>query len=173
MSAPSFLTSTSSAKDPAMKSPHDPVPGGSGGDSRGSVDERTPAPAAALDGHSESNGAEGGHGSHQIPMIGNINSPSVSLHSVSSDGSTESHVVEPEEMVALTQELKRLKEALGRLRKVFAPEKDRRETRRVASHERLGEVLRILRQMLEKYPVLQSNEIVSSAEHLINEVSYD
>ena len=37
----------------------------------------------------------------------------------SSDGSTESHVVEPEEMVALTQELKRLKEALGRLKKVY------------------------------------------------------
>ena len=35
-------------------------------------------------------------------MIANINSPSVSLASVSSDGSAESHVVEPEEMVALT-----------------------------------------------------------------------
>ena len=45
------------------------------------------------------------------------------------------------------QELKRLKDALGRLRKVFAPDKDRKETRRVASHERLGEVLKILRQV--------------------------
>ena len=68
------------------------------------------------------------------------------------------------------QELKRLKDSLGRLRRVFAPDRDRTETRRVASHERLGEVLKILRQMLEKYPVLQSNEIVGSAEHLIQQV---
>ena len=46
----------------------------------------------------------------------------------------------------------------------------RKETRRVASHERLSEVLKILRQMLEKYPMLQSNEIVGSAEHLIQQV---
>ena len=114
-------------------------------------------------------------------MIGNINSPSVvSLNSAcSSDGSAESHVVEPEEMVALTQELKRLKEALGRLKKVFANDNStssiidhekRKETRRVASHERLSEVLKILRQMLERYPMLQSNEIVGSAEHLIQQV---
>ena len=116
-------------------------------------------------------------------MIGNINSPSVvSLNSAcSSDGSAESHVVEPEEMVALTQELKRLKEALGRLKKVFANDNStssiidhekRKETRRVASHERLSEVLKILRQMLERYPMLQSNEIVGSAEHLIQQVMY-
>ncbi len=42
-------------------------------------------------------------GAAVAPMIGNINSPSVSLASVSSDGSTESYVVEPEEMFALTQ----------------------------------------------------------------------
>jgi hypothetical protein len=106
-------------------------------------------------------------GSQSTAVIGNINSPSVvSLNSNSSDGSAESHVVEPEEMVALTQELKRLKEALGRLKKVFAnndnttsshiENEKKKETRRVASHERLSEVLKILRQMLEKYPMLQS-----------------
>lgn len=64
----------------------------------------------------------GNQGGQVQAMIGNINSPSVvSLASAcSSDGSGESHVVEPEEMVALTQELKRLKEALGKLKKVFA-----------------------------------------------------
>ena len=104
------------------------------------------------------------------PMIGNINSPSVSLASVSSDGSTESYVVEPEEMFALTQEVKRLKEALSRLRKVFHTDMDRTETTKVASHERLGEVLKILRQLLEKYPLLQSNELVGSAGRLIQKV---
>ena len=64
--------------------------------------------------------SSGSQGTQVQAMIGNINSPSVvSLASAcSSDGSAESHVVEPEEMVALTQELKRLKEALGRLKKV-------------------------------------------------------
>jgi hypothetical protein len=108
------------------------------------------------------------------PMIGNINSPSVSLASVSSDGSTESYVVEPEEMFALTQEVKRLKEALSRLRKVFHADMERTETTKVATHERLGEVLKILRQLLEKYPLLQSNELVGSAGRLIQKVkNYD
>ncbi len=101
------------------------------------------------------------------PMIGNINSPSVSLASVSSDGSTESYVVEPEEMFALTQEVKRLKEALSKLKRVFHSEMDRTETTKVASHERLADVLSILRLLLEKYPLLQSNELVGSAGRLI------
>ena len=46
-------------------------------------------------------------------------SRSVSLASVSSDGSCESHLVEQEEMVALTQEVRAFKEALGRLRRIF------------------------------------------------------
>jgi Rho GTPase-activating protein 29/45 len=110
-------------------------------------------------------------GAAMAPMIGNINSPSVSLASVSSDGSTESYVVEPEEMFALTQEVKRLKEALSRLRKVFHADMDRTETTKVACHERLGEVLKILRQLLEKYPLLQSNELVGSAGRLIQVTS--
>ena len=113
-------------------------------------------------------------GAAVAPMIGNINSPSVSLASVSSDGSTESYVVEPEEMFALTQEVKRLKEALSRLRKVFHADMDRTETAKVACHERLGEVLKILRTLLEKYPLLQSNELVGSAGRLIQKVkNYD
>ena len=54
----------------------------------------------------------------------------------------------------------------------FDDNEKRKETRRVASHERLSEVLKILRQMLEKYPMLQSNEIVGSAEHLIQQVKH-
>lgn len=117
------------------------------------------------------------------PMIGNINSPSVSLASVSSDGSGESssHVVEPEEIVVLTSEVRRLKEAMGRLKKIFHhyptttmihDVDSRSEATRVASHERLGEVLKILRQMLEKYPFLQSEELVRSAGNLIDQVKY-
>ena len=36
-------------------------------------------------------------------MIANINSPSVSMNSVSSNDSDQSHVVEPMEMLAMTQ----------------------------------------------------------------------
>ena len=50
-------------------------------------------------------------------------SRSVSLASVSSDGSSsESHlVVEQEDIVALTQEVRAFKEALGKLRRLFHP----------------------------------------------------
>lgn len=50
-------------------------------------------------------------------------SRSVSLASVSSDGSSnESHLmVEQEDIVALTQEVRAFKEALGRLRRLFHP----------------------------------------------------
>ena len=41
---------------------------------------------------------------------------------------------------------------------------------RVAIHERLGEVLRILRSVLEKYPALQSTELLVSAGTLIQQV---
>ena len=51
--------------------------------------------------------------------FGKLETNSEPFDPFSSDGSAESHVVEPEEMVALTQELKRLKEALGRLKKVI------------------------------------------------------
>ena len=48
-------------------------------------------------------------------------SRSVSLASVSSDGSGESHLVEQEDIVALTQEVRAFKEALGKLRRLFHP----------------------------------------------------
>lgn len=41
---------------------------------------------------------------------------------------------------------------------------------RVTSHERLSDVLKILRHMLEKYPALQSNDLVAAAGLLIKKV---
>ncbi|CAN7946390.1 unnamed protein product, partial [Ixodes hexagonus] len=49
-------------------------------------------------------------------------------------------------------------------------EKQRRETRLVAAHERLGQVLRILRSILEKYPPIQSTELLVAAGTLIQHV---
>ena len=47
---------------------------------------------------------------------------------------------------------------------------DKCETQRVVAHERLGEVLRILRTILERYPALQSTELLVAAGSLINQV---
>ena len=44
------------------------------------------------------------------------------------------------------------------------------ELLRVAAHERLGEVLRILRIILERYPALQSTELLVAAGSLIHQV---
>jgi hypothetical protein len=39
-----------------------------------------------------------------------------------------------------------------------------------AAHDKLGEVLRILRSILEKYPPLQSSELIMAAAALIQQV---
>jgi len=111
------------------------------------------------------------------PRIVNANSRSLSLASVSSDGSAESHLVEQEDIIALTQDVRHFKEGLNRLRKVFQSA-DREaaagaaglDALRVTSHERLSDVLKILRHMLEKYPALQSNDLVAAAGLLIKKV---
>ncbi|GFT30441.1 rho GTPase-activating protein 45 [Trichonephila clavipes] len=95
---------------------------------------------------------------------------SLSMNSVSSEGSAESHVVEQEDIIVLTHDVRSFKEALGKLRRIFHPERDKTETMRVAAHERLGEVLRILRSILEKYPPIQSTELLMTAGTLIQQV---
>jgi hypothetical protein len=47
---------------------------------------------------------------------------------------------------------------------------EKSDTLHVAIHERLGEVLRILRSVLEKYPALQSSELLVTAGTLIQQV---
>ncbi|KDR15612.1 rho GTPase-activating protein 45-like isoform X2 [Zootermopsis nevadensis] len=103
-----------------------------------------------------------------------ISSPrSISMASISSEGSMESPLVEQEEIAALTHDVRNFKEALGKLRKIFHPDltdRDKPDTIRVAVHERLGEVLRILRSVLDRYPALQSTELLVTAGTLIQQV---
>lgn len=110
------------------------------------------------------------------PMIGNINSPSVSLASVSSDDGSNgvtANTASDSEIKELNHEVRRFKEALARLRRVFQDYPDNNpDLVRKASHERLGEVLRILRQMLEKYKSLQTDELVGAASVLIDQVKH-
>lgn len=52
-----------------------------------------------------------------------ISSPrSISMASISSEGSMESPLVEQEEIAALTHDVRNFKEALGKLRKIFHPD---------------------------------------------------
>ncbi|XP_043189725.1 rho GTPase-activating protein 45-like isoform X3 [Amphibalanus amphitrite] len=107
---------------------------------------------------------------HSATSLGISSNHSVSLHSISSEGSADSHLVEQEDIVALTHDVRAFKEALGKLRRIFHPDKDKQETLRVAAHERLGEVLRILRTVLERYAPLQSTELFMAAGALIQQV---
>ena len=99
-------------------------------------------------------GSQSNSGPTTGPRIVNTGSRSLSLASVSSDGSTESsHVVEQEDIIALTQDVRSFKEALNKLRKTYQPDQlESLGTLKVVGHEKLGEVLRILRHMLEEIP---------------------
>lgn len=126
-----------------------------------------------VQGHARSaSGASGASSTHSHHTTGSatVTSRSISMNSVSSEGSGESPLVEQEDIVALTHNVRTIKEALGRLRRIFHPERDKQEAIRVAAHERLGDVLRILRTILEKYPPLQSNDLLMAAGQLIQQV---
>ncbi|XP_023712982.1 rho GTPase-activating protein 45 isoform X3 [Cryptotermes secundus] len=117
------------------------------------------------------------HSTTNSGMLGGaISSPrSISMASISSEGSMESPLVEQEEIAALTHDVRNFKESLGKLRKIFHPDwadrvSDKSDTLRVAVHERLGEILRILRSVLERYPALQSTELLVTAGTLIQQV---
>ena len=68
------------------------------------------------------------------------------------------------------QDVRSFKDVLSRLRKVYQKEGESPETIRVTSHERLSDVLKILRHILEKYPAIQSNDLVSAASYLIETI---
>ena len=106
----------------------------------------------------------------KMAIFANVNSRSISLTSISSEGSTESHAVEQEDIIALTQDVRSFKDVLSRLRKVYQIENETSEAIRVTSHERLSDVLKILRHILEKYPAIQSHDLVAAASLLIKTV---
>ncbi|XP_054157573.1 rho GTPase-activating protein 45-like [Oppia nitens] len=94
----------------------------------------------------------------------------VSISSASS--SADSELSTREDISALTDCVKQLRESLAKIKRVFNvnQERDKKETLRVAAHERLGEVLKAMRQILEKYPKLQSTDLLMSAGNLIHHV---
>ena len=78
--------------------------------------------------------------------------------------------MEQEDIIALTQDVRSFKDVLSRLRKVYQKDCESVDIIKVTSHERLSDVLKILRHILEKYPAIQSNELVKAASNLIETV---
>ncbi|CAI5799092.1 GTPase-activating 45 isoform X2 [Podarcis lilfordi] len=81
----------------------------------------------------------------------------------------EGSLMEPEEISQLLADVTRLAEPLEKLRDVVLRE-DGLESRRALAHENLGDALRILRQVVAKYPLLNTLETLTAAGTLISKV---
>ncbi|XP_078412062.1 rho GTPase-activating protein 45-like isoform X1 [Cetorhinus maximus] len=89
-------------------------------------------------------------------------SPAYSTNSESYEGP------EVEEITLLLYDVARFAETVEKLKDIVLEEKT--ETRRPIAHECLGEVLRILRQVIYKYPLLNTVETLTAAGTLISKV---
>ncbi|XP_056132543.1 rho GTPase-activating protein 45 isoform X1 [Lampris incognitus] len=83
--------------------------------------------------------------------------------------SPESTVIEVEDIPALLRDVARFAEAVEKLKDVVMAE-GKKESRRPMAHECLGEVLRVLRQVINTYPLLNTVEILTAAGKLISKV---
>ncbi|XP_027025570.1 rho GTPase-activating protein 45 isoform X2 [Tachysurus fulvidraco] len=76
--------------------------------------------------------------------------------------------IEVEDIPPLLRSVARFAEAVEKLKDVVL--EDKRENRRPLAHECLGEVLRILRQIINMYPLLNTVETLTAAGKLISQV---
>uniref|UniRef100_A0A672ZN72 Rho GTPase activating protein 45b n=1 Tax=Sphaeramia orbicularis TaxID=375764 RepID=A0A672ZN72_9TELE len=82
--------------------------------------------------------------------------------------SPESTAIEVEDIPALLRDVARFAEAVEKLKDVVMAEG--KEIQRPIAHECLGEVLRVLRQVINTYPLLNTVEILTAAGKLISKV---
>lgn len=76
-----------------------------------------------------------------------------------------------EDIIQLTNHVKLFREALSKMRGIFHPGSLRHpEQLKVQAHEKLGEVLRILRLILEKWPSIRSTDLLMAAGNMIQRV---
>uniref|UniRef100_A0A672I9L2 Rho GTPase activating protein 45b n=1 Tax=Salarias fasciatus TaxID=181472 RepID=A0A672I9L2_SALFA len=80
----------------------------------------------------------------------------------------ESTAIEVEDIPALLRDVARFGEAVEKLKDVVLVEDT--ESQRPIAHECLGEVLRVLRQVINTYPLLNTVEILTAAGKLISKV---
>ncbi|XP_028672109.2 rho GTPase-activating protein 45 isoform X3 [Erpetoichthys calabaricus] len=83
--------------------------------------------------------------------------------------SGEGYVLEVEDISQLLRHVEWFAEAVDKLREVVLGE-SHQENQRPLAHECLGEVLRILRQVINKYPLLKTVEVLTAAGTLISKV---
>uniref|UniRef100_A0A4W5R790 Rho GTPase activating protein 45 n=1 Tax=Hucho hucho TaxID=62062 RepID=A0A4W5R790_9TELE len=83
--------------------------------------------------------------------------------------SSESMAIEVEDIPSLLRDVARFAEAVEKLKDVVLGE-DKQENRRPLAHECLGEVLRVLRQVISTYPLLNTVETLTAAGKLISKV---
>ncbi|XP_053083565.1 rho GTPase-activating protein 45 isoform X2 [Pangasianodon hypophthalmus] len=82
--------------------------------------------------------------------------------------STEGTAIDVEDIPPLLRDVARFAEAVEKLKDVVLCED--KESRRAVAHEYLGEVLRILRQVISTYPLLNTVETLTAAGRLISQV---
>ncbi|XP_076009103.1 rho GTPase-activating protein 45 isoform X2 [Genypterus blacodes] len=80
----------------------------------------------------------------------------------------DSTAIEVEDIPALLRDVARFAEAVEKLKDVVLAEG--KENQRPVAHECLGEVLRVLRQVINTYPLLNTVEILTAAGKLISKV---
>ncbi|XP_013073808.2 rho GTPase-activating protein 45-like isoform X1 [Biomphalaria glabrata] len=93
---------------------------------------------------------------------------SCSLGTITSSEPPSPSIIDHDEILALTQEVKKFSDSLARLRLMFTEGIDPEEDSRVLIHEGLGEVLSVLNPVMQNYPVLQSQDIFTAAKSLID-----
>uniref|UniRef100_A0A8C3XA32 Rho GTPase activating protein 45 n=1 Tax=Cyanoderma ruficeps TaxID=181631 RepID=A0A8C3XA32_9PASS len=147
------------------------APGPSGGELPSASAKLSSSPSAAgtlkrptsLSRHASAAGfslpaaSRAGHKGHKTPMA----------YSPMEGGDGPS--IEPEDITQLLADVARFAHALEKLRDVVLRD-DPKEPQRPLAHECLGETLRILRQLIHKYPLLNTLETLTAAGTLISKV---
>eukprot|EP00105_Crassostrea_gigas_P014982 XP_011431846.1 PREDICTED: uncharacterized protein LOC105331398 isoform X1 [Crassostrea gigas] len=95
---------------------------------------------------------------------------SMSLTNLNNNQKASAGPVDQDDILALTQQVKLFSDGLSHLKTVFTDFSGSGEDLRIMSHSRLGEVLAILKNILHKYPALQSSELFSASAGLISKI---
>ncbi|XP_048256286.1 rho GTPase-activating protein 29-like isoform X3 [Haliotis rufescens] len=79
-------------------------------------------------------------------------------------------IVDQDDIIALTTDVKSFSDALAKLKTAFTSGTETADEAHVLAHERLGEVICILKNVLNRYPALHSTDLFSSAGTLIGKI---
>ncbi|XP_045553192.1 rho GTPase-activating protein 45 [Salmo salar] len=128
--------------------------------------EAAPSPGATMKrptGLSRHAGAEG------FPIHSRVFTKGQGKGPIAPQDSLESTAIEVEDIPSLLRDVARFAEAVEKLKDVVLRE-DKQENRCPVAHECLGEVLRVLRQVISTYPLLNTVETLTAAGKLISKV---